>query len=497
MMLLPDLANSGLPGIRRRNDRIFGGAGDSVPLDPALASILTAAPGSTVLWPSPQYWFQDSAGTVPVTAEGQRIKCWIAQDGKRWVQTGADSLAPTAGKFPNGEWGALFSGGQSLASQVAFDLSSQTQAALFIGSRKTSDATNGVIIEQGPNATTSPGFNIFAPAGTIEYRQWLRVGTNNTSISFDSSTYAAPHTATLTGLFTTGTQQIARINGIEQTTTAPAGNLASDVIYLGARAGVNSFFNGLIGPVVLRGGALPNGAAVTSIEDVITDKVGVPSPLQAFYNSGTIGIHLATDTVIPVGGPATAITNKGGAGSAFDATVSGPAIPVSGNFLECGEAVGFPVTANQADLIGVRLMWVARPASATGSYRYFGQNQAINTNIRINNGSTLNLLSNRNGTNESVVISGIPTSAVARLFELEMSPTQATLWVNGALIGSASHPWSAFNIDRIAQGNATTQLFVGSMGDVLGVITGQSDTAAAISAARAYAAERFGITVAA
>ncbi|MFN4062324.1 MAG: SGNH/GDSL hydrolase family protein [Paracoccus hibiscisoli] len=238
-----------------------------------MAPILGAVPGATVLWPDPRYWFQDSAGTLPVTAEGQRIRCWIAQDGTRWVQPGADSAAPVAGRFPNGEWGALFSGAQWLVSQAAFDLSGQTQAALFIGARKTSDATNGVLIEQGPNATTAPGFNIFAPAGTIEYRQWLRVGTSNTSLSFDSDTYAAPHTAMLSGMFTTGAEQIARVNGIQQTTTAPAGTLVSDVIYLGARAGANSFFNGIVGPVILRGGPLPDAAAVATIEQIITAKM--------------------------------------------------------------------------------------------------------------------------------------------------------------------------------------------------------------------------------
>ncbi|MFN4061571.1 MAG: SGNH/GDSL hydrolase family protein [Paracoccus hibiscisoli] len=253
-----------------------------------VADILTALPGGTVLWPDPRYWFQDSAGTLPVTAEGQRIRCWVAQDGTQWVQTGADSAAPVAGRFPNGEWGVLFGGAQWLVSQAAVDLSGQTQAALFIGARKTADATNGVLIEQGPNATTAPGFNIFAPAGTIEYRQWLRVGSSNTSISFDSDLYAAPHSAALTGLFTTGAQQVARVNGTQQATAAPAGMLARDVIHLGARAGANSFFSGLIGPVVLRGGPLPDSVAIATIEAIVTARVAAADPAATIATLGYV-----------------------------------------------------------------------------------------------------------------------------------------------------------------------------------------------------------------
>lgn len=229
-------------------------------------------------------------------------------------------------------------------------------------------------------------------------------------------------------------------------------------------------------------------AAPASVSAIISKQ------LQEFYDSGTIGIHLRTDGVTPTGGPATAIANEGGAGSTFNATVVGTPLPVSGNFLQSTLTTGYPMTANPADIVGVRLIWVAQPASATGTYRYFGQNESINTNIRINNGTTLNLISNRTGTNVTVVIGGIPSSAAARIFEIEMTPTEARLWVNGTMIGTASHPWTAFNIRSLTQGNSpTTQLFEGQLGDVMGVVSGRGDTDRAIAAARYYLDQRYAL----
>lgn len=219
-----------------------------------------------------------------------------------------------------------------------------------------------------------------------------------------------------------------------------------------------------------------------------------PTALTPFYRSGTIGIHLRSDGATPPGGPVTAITNEGGAGAIFNAGVVGTAVPLSGNFLQATTTTGYPLTANPADLVGVRIMWVMRLTSATGTYRFFGRNESGTANyVRTLNGTSLQLFSNRTGSGVTVTTSTFASSAAARMFELEMTATEARLWVNGAFIGTVAHVWPNFRIDRITQGNTNLQAFEGGMGDVLGVVTGQTDSASAITVVRSYLTQRFGI----
>lgn len=219
----------------------------------------------------------------------------------------------------------------------------------------------------------------------------------------------------------------------------------------------------------------------------------LPVTLDQFYASGTILIHHSTDGAIPAGGPATAFDNLGGGGALFDATVTGTALPISGTWMQASGSVGYPQIATAADLVGVRLMWVMQPDSSTGTYRFFGRSDTFASYVRINNGDTLQMWSNRTGSATSVVVAALPASSDARLFELEITGTTAELFVNGVSAGSNTIPWAAFEVDRLTQGNSGMQAFAGNMGDILGVVTGQADTASAIAAAREYLNDRFAL----
>lgn len=221
---------------------------------------------------------------------------------------------------------------------------------------------------------------------------------------------------------------------------------------------------------------------------------GAVSPLQPFYNSNTIGIHLRSNGATPPGGPVTAIANEGGAGALFNASVVGTPVPLTGNYLEATASSGYPQTANPADLIGVRLVWVMRTNVATGTYRFFGRSDGSTSSyVRTLSGTSLQLNSNVTGTSVTITTPSFTASAAARIFELEMTATEVRLWINGVYIGAVTHPWSMFRVDRLTQGPSTLQAFEGGMGDVMGVVTGQADTDAAISVARAYLNERFAL----
>ena len=231
---------------------------------------------------------------------------------------------------------------------------------------------------------------------------------------------------------------------------------------------------------------------------------GPAHPLKSYYDSGTILIHHSTEGISPAGGPAAALTNQGAAGAMFDATVSGSAIPLSGQYLEMSASAGMPTMAAPADLIGVRLMWVMQIGTYVNASRVFGgaASSPYGFEVRINSnasGQVAQLWSNASGTAVSVSLGtriAWPV-AVPVLIEIEVSASTATIYINGVSRGSGSHAWVQFLVENLGKGQISSAVpLEGLMGDVLGVVTGRGDTAAAVAAARAYLDDRFALGLA-
>ncbi len=216
---------------------------------------------------------------------------------------------------------------------------------------------------------------------------------------------------------------------------------------------------------------------------------------------GQIAIHLNSDAATLDGaGRVTAIANQGGAGPVFNAVVSGSAIPVAGALLQMSASTGFPVLANPADLLGVRLMWVST-VSAVNATRYFGSvdrgpggaDYEIRTNM-VGSTWTMQLWDNEGGTGSSVTLTPrVERPAGIHLLELDFAASgTVTLYQDGVAISTANATgaFSVFPLDRIGQGTSTANMFEGQMGDVLGVILGGTagDT---IATARAWLAARY------
>lgn len=278
-------------------------------------------------------------------------------------------------------------------------------------------------------------------------------------------------------------------------------------------AGVPTTFNTSENPAVERGvtvsadaggqmvvtTAVQAGTAFAYLGGLSIERVGDPPahPLQAYYDTSTILIHHSTDGATPSGGPATALANLGAAGAAFNATVSGAAMTVTGNYLQASESGGFPILANPADLVGIRLMWVMNPSDVTNLRRLFGRNGTPRSEIRTSvNGSGLQVQvwSNQSGSGVSVNPTGrVPADLRPYLMEIQFNPTNIDFYIDAVLMGTASHSWSAVLVDRIGRADGTSVPYNGGMGDVLGVLLGQGNTAAAITAVRAYLNTRFSL----
>lgn len=61
-----------------------------------------------VFWPDPEYWYQDVAGDVPVTMEGQPIRNWKSLSGTSLIQPTNDNYSPTSFRGPIVERRNLF-----------------------------------------------------------------------------------------------------------------------------------------------------------------------------------------------------------------------------------------------------------------------------------------------------------------------------------------------------------------------------------------------------
>lgn len=238
---------------------------------------------------------------------------------------------------------------------------------------------------------------------------------------------------------------------------------------------------------------------------VLRRKKTTAHPLQAYFDSGAIAIYLDSDSASLNGsGAVTALTNLGSGGAAFNAPVSGTPIPLTGNTMQMSGSVGNPILATPASLDGVRLMWVCSSESWVSNMRFMG---SANDEIRLGavqagspNSAFLQFWSNRTG-------SGVSTNPAPRmplpasglhLIEAEVSVASQyqTVWLDGAQVATAAtFPHAVFQVDRIGQGTGFTNQFTGQLGGVLGVITGRPDTAAAITAVRAYWASRFGLVL--
>lgn len=253
------------------------------------------------------------------------------------------------------------------------------------------------------------------------------------------------------------------------------------------------------------GGAITYASTLPATDPLPSPVAPAAHPLQPYIASGTIAIYLDTNgTARNAAGNAIKIANRGAGGATFNAPVTGNPIPLSGNTLQMSGSVGTPILATPASIDGVRLMWAISTDGLTSSMRFMG---SATDEIRLGaiqtgspNSAFLQFWSNRSGSG----VSSNPTPRIPlpasgmHLFECEVSIASQyqTAWVDGPQVATlASFPHSAFTVDRIGQGTGATLQFVGQMGGMTGVITGRPDTAAAISAVRAYWSSRFGITI--
>lgn len=247
--------------------------------DTAISSLF--AGGEQGVWFDPSditTMFQDTAGTVPVTAAGQSVARINDKSGR-----GNHATQATAGSRPtyqvDGARGyLLFDGTDDFMVTPSINPASN-KSQIFAGVRKLSDAASSIVIELGTGASASINSSYLqAPSATGANSYRFGHGGSGVQVAGTGAFAAAPNTSVLTGLgdIAGNSSQLRRNGAVVETNTASqgTGTLQTNAVYLGARAGTSLRFNGRLYGAAFRFGANLTGTQVSDAEAWMNTKTG-------------------------------------------------------------------------------------------------------------------------------------------------------------------------------------------------------------------------------
>lgn len=225
--------------------------------------------------------FQDSAGTVPVTAVEQPVGRILDKSGRGNHATQATSTKrPTLKQDANGKYYLLFDGIDDALQTASINFTGTDKVTVWAGVRKLSDAASGLLVELSlDTATHTDTFAAFAPStnGANSYRFFSR----GNSVARETGTgvfAAAPDTSVITGIgdISSDIVQLRRNATLIATNTIDqgTGNYGNYPLFVGSRGGTSLPFNGHLYSLVVRG-AQSTDAQIAAAETYVAGKTGV------------------------------------------------------------------------------------------------------------------------------------------------------------------------------------------------------------------------------
>ena len=230
--------------------------------------------------------FQDSAGTVPVTAVEQPVGLMLDKSGwgNHATQTTSTSR-PVLKQDAGGQYYLKFDGVDDGMVTNSIDFTATDKMTVFAGVRKLSDSAVGIFLELSANLNTNAGsFLITIPDGAnTKFAAALSNGDSKTYNSADYTDSAAPLTTVNTVLFdkalTSAEVTAIRKNGADQSLTRAqngdtTGNFGNYPLFIGSRAGTLIPFNGHLYGLIVRG-AQSTLSQIEATELYMKKKVGI------------------------------------------------------------------------------------------------------------------------------------------------------------------------------------------------------------------------------
>lgn len=225
--------------------------------------------------------FQDAAGTVPVTGEGQTVGLMLDKSGRNNHASQNDSARrPILRK--NAVTGAnylAFDGVDDFLQTSNVDFTSTDKVSLFVGVRKLSDVSAQILVELSADQTANSGSFVLMPrqTGMVEGASFRSRGS-----LYNSILNVAGLKAPLSTVFTAkadiqGDSSILRSNGVqvgELNANQGTGNYGNYPLYIGRRGGTSLPFNGHLYSLIGIG-KLTTDDETTAIEKELAKRVGV------------------------------------------------------------------------------------------------------------------------------------------------------------------------------------------------------------------------------
>lgn len=227
--------------------------------------------------------FQDSAGTIPVTAYGQKVGKILDKSGNNnHAIQASTTLQPTYQIDNEGNPNLTFSGSYTQLVTPAIDFTATAQMMVAAGLNVVGSASAAVALELGSDVNTVNGsFLVGAPSAVADHSLYLR-GTSTIRAAINN---IVDGDDILVGLFdisqvTKELELIPRLNRVQISgsditwtgTTAGTGNFGNLPLYMGARSGGSNPYQGKIYQVIVRG-TLTNASDITQTENLIDAKL--------------------------------------------------------------------------------------------------------------------------------------------------------------------------------------------------------------------------------
>jgi len=231
--------------------------------------------------------WQDTAGTTPVTADGQTV---ARIDGQRGVVSlrQSDAAKRPVYKTSGGLHWLQFDGtNDAFASAATLNLSGTDKVTVTTGTFKNSDAAQ-IIAELSIAVAGNTGsfYHVQGndPGPTNRYSAMARgsaAAAPSISAIVTSASFAAPDTVVLTATHDiSGDLSTIRRNGVagtDGTADKGTGNFGNHTLFVCARNQTSLYLNGNIYFILIRG-ALTSGADLTALEGFAAAKTGVTLP---------------------------------------------------------------------------------------------------------------------------------------------------------------------------------------------------------------------------
>lgn len=240
------------------------------------------AAGEQGVWYDPSDFstlFQDSAGTVPVTAVEQPVGLMLDKSGRgNHARQATTTKRPVLKIDAGGRYYLSFDGVDDALQTGNINFTGTNKMTVWAGVTKLSDAAPSILLEISDNVNTNSGaFCIAAPeqSGASTFLFKSRGSLPSGAVKVFGN--AAPISRVVAAIGDiAGDITSLRVNGVATTGTPDqgAGNYGNYPLYIGARAGTSFFFNGRLYGLIVRGAA-SSAAQIAAVERFMAQKTGV------------------------------------------------------------------------------------------------------------------------------------------------------------------------------------------------------------------------------